>query len=108
MTKEPSGFRKFFTSSGLSRELDTLPKLPTDIIKWIKHARPIVEGGIERDMRITPFWIQVYEDKGDLMVMNSSKHLLWHVITMKERIVLYSFWYYPSAFQNCIKIISNY
>ena len=70
MTKEATGFRKFFTSSGLAEEIQTLPVLPTDIIKWIKRARPIVEGGITRDMRITPFWMQVYEDKGDLMVMN--------------------------------------
>ncbi len=70
MTHNPSNFRKAFGRSGWAEETGKLPQLPTNVLKWILKARPIVEGGIRRDMRLTPFWLQPYQETGDFMIMN--------------------------------------
>lgn len=50
--------------------VETLPKLPSNTLDWIKEARPNV-GGRERDFRLEPFWIDVYEDNHPhVMVIN--------------------------------------
>ena len=40
---------------------DELPILPTDPMKWIEEARPIVEGK-PRSFLIAPFWDDIYRD----------------------------------------------
>ena len=50
----------------LGRNHDTeqafaLPSLPTNTLKWIEQARPMI-GGTARRFDLAPFWIDVYED----------------------------------------------
>jgi hypothetical protein len=47
-----------------------LPKLPRDPLEWIKAARPQVEGIKERSFLVAPFWVSIYEDQANsIMVM---------------------------------------
>jgi len=38
-----------------------LPTLPTEPLKWIEEARPLVEGR-PRSFLVAPFWIDIYRD----------------------------------------------
>ena len=38
-----------------------LPQLPTNLIEWVRIARPIVEGK-QRNFLTCPFWVPIYQD----------------------------------------------
>jgi len=46
-----------------------VPDLPTDILEWLRKARPIIDGR-KQDFRAGPMWIPIYLDNHpDLMVV---------------------------------------
>jgi hypothetical protein len=58
-------------SQGSSRDL---PKLSSDILQWIKEARPFVDGN-KRDFRIVPFWLPIYQDESDFVMIMGGRQI---------------------------------
>ena len=51
-----------------------LPKLSSDILQWIKEARPFVDGN-KRDFRIVPFWSPIYQDDADFVMVMGGRQI---------------------------------
>src|SRR3972149_289327 len=52
-----------------------LPKLPINILDWIKSARPIVEGK-KRNFLASPFWIDIYNDPVNRLLIMAGRQVL--------------------------------
>ena len=51
-----------------------LPTLPEDILEWIDSARPNVEG-IKRSFLICPFWIPIYQDTSNFVMVVGGRQI---------------------------------
>jgi len=58
-------------SKGASRDL---PQLSSDILQWVEQARPFVDGN-KRDFRIIPFWIPIYQDNSDFVMIMGGRQI---------------------------------
>ncbi len=57
-----------------ARSARQLPKLPQDILEWIKVARPRVEGKV-RNFLTCPFWIPIYQDAHDYQMIMGGRQI---------------------------------
>ena len=57
--RELAKIRQFVLSKDLGK--NSLPELPTNLVQWVKQARPIVEGK-KRSFVAVPFWEEIYLD----------------------------------------------
>ena len=57
-----------------ARSARQLPKLPQDILEWIKVARPKVEGKV-RNFLTCPFWIPIYQDVHDYQMIMGGRQI---------------------------------
>jgi len=51
-----------------------LPKLPANILDWIKQARPIVEGRL-RTFLAFPFWVDIYKDLANRILVMAGRQV---------------------------------
>jgi len=51
-----------------------LAALPSNIMEWINHARPQVEGK-KRNFLIAPFWIPIYNDSHDYIMVIGGRQI---------------------------------
>src|SRR3989304_5068370 len=51
-----------------------LPKLPINILDWIKSARPMVEGRL-RTFLSFPFWIDIYKDYANRILVMAGRQV---------------------------------
>lgn len=71
MAKRPTNLHRT-EQEYLGYNVIDLPQLPTNKLEWVKKARPNV-GGIARDFRLEPFWIDVYEDNHSDIILNNGR-----------------------------------
>ena len=64
--------KELLKKMGISR--NPLPILPKDPLKWIKEARPKVEG-ITRSFLATPFWEPIYKDPHSFVMILGGRQI---------------------------------